>query len=516
MCGIIGVYNLDGALVNRKILETMTRTLAHRGPDGEGIWLNKNIGFGHRRLAVRDLSNLGHQPMSSKNREITVIFNGEIYNYPSLKKEIENDYGFSLKSNCDTEILPAGYLIWGKKLFSRLEGMFSLAIWDSRDRSLILARDGMGIKPLFFSRIGNTVRFASEIKAILADPSFSRKINSYGLHRLFTLGYAGPDSTTLDGIKQLEPGTILSIDSNGNENYEYFWKPSRQPVIKDMDSALEIFLPLIDKVVGDHLVSDLNVGVLQSGGIDSSIISLSAAKIAAIPLFTASFSNSNFDESSTASILAKQTKSIHHIVNVNLDIDPELTLRRVVHHFDGQAVDESAAPLLLLTDHIKKISPVLLSGDGGDEFFGGYSTYQATQIANHLRKFLPKKMAANIGRHFYGLECSAGKRLPWPHLLSRFMLGIGYGGDYPHMEWRRYMPEFLIDSIYGNELKNISKNMTPMSFYRKVYDEREHEYKSEIEAALVADQRAHLPGGLLFKSDAMSMANGVELRVPFC
>jgi asparagine synthase (glutamine-hydrolysing) len=207
MCGIAGILNLDGRDVDPAVLTRMTSVLAHRGPDAGEIWHDGAIGFGHRRLAIRDLTAAGRQPMSDPSGRITVTYNGEIYNEAELRSELERDFGVTFRSHCDTEILPAGYLAWGEKLFSRIEGIFAIGLWDAAARRLILARDSIGTKPLFFSSIGGVVRFASEIKGLLADPQHPREMDSEGLHRFFAMGYVGPTSTTMRHVRQVEPGS---------------------------------------------------------------------------------------------------------------------------------------------------------------------------------------------------------------------------------------------------------------------------------------------------------------------
>jgi asparagine synthase (glutamine-hydrolysing) len=512
VCGIAGIWHLDGQPVDRQVLSKMTHTIAHRGPDGEGIWIRNNIGFGHRRLAIRDLSELGHQPMSCPTGRVTVTFNGEIYNYDELRSELERDYCAVFRSRCDTEILPLGYLSWGDELFSKLEGMFAIGLWDSMFNRLVLARDAVGIKPLFYSRMGDTIRFASEIKAIIADPCFPRKLDSAGLHRLFASGYVGPDATTVMGIRQLEPGTILSINHKGEESLHRFWHPTRRPTIRRMDEALEIFVPLMQSVIKDQLVSDIDIGILQSGGVDSTILSLIANQSAPVPLYTAKFSNRAHDESGVAARFAQNAGLEHQIINVSTDLDPEKTFRRVVYHYDGQAADEAAGPLLLLTEALAKNTHVALSGDGGDEFFGGYPTYRATRIASKLSGILPTGLASVLGTFLYGHDNNASTRMSIVAKLSRFLQGVAYGNQYAHTEWRRFLPHFMASSIYGPGLLDMIP-ISPMSAYRRAFDYYPH--ANVLDRAMIADQCVHLPGGLLYKTDCMSMANSIEIRVPF-
>jgi asparagine synthase (glutamine-hydrolysing) len=511
MCGIAGIFNLDGRDVDPAVLTRMTGVLAHRGPDAGEIWHDGAIGFGHRRLAIRDLSAAGRQPMSDRSGRITVTYNGEIYNEAELRRELDRDFGVTFRSHCDTEVLPAGYLAWGEKLFSRIEGIFAIGLWDAATRRLILARDSIGTKPLFFSSVGGVVRFASEIKGLLADPQHPREMDGEGLHRFFAMGYVGPTATTMRHIRQVEPGSI-TIYEDGSETSRRFWRPRRTQGFRTLDDAVDAFLPLFDQVVSDQLISDVPVGVLQSGGIDSSLIAYSVAKRGAFPLVTASFAEQSHDETANAALVAQQTSLPHRIVPVSEDPNPEATLARVVHHFDGQVADESAGPLLLLTQELRRNSTVALSGDGADEFFGGYPTYRASRLAGALGAAIPGGVARAAGKLLYSASGANETRLPFTALLSRFLLGIAAGGAYAHAEWRRYVPEFLLPRLYGPALRHLVDE-SPMAGYRAAIADADG--AAMLDRCLIADQTYHLPSGLLMKTDAMSMANGVEIRVPF-
>jgi asparagine synthase (glutamine-hydrolysing) len=511
MCGIAGILNLDGQDVDAGTLTRMTNVLAHRGPDAEEVWVSGKVGLGHRRLAIRDLSPAGRQPMSDPSGRITVTYNGEIYNEAELRRELERDFGVVFRSHCDTEILPAGYLAWGEELFSRIEGIFAIGLWDAAVQRLILARDSIGTKPLFYSSIAGVVRFASEIKGLLADPKHPREMDCEGLHRFFATGYAGPAKTTMRYIRQVEPGSITSYE-RGREVSRRFWQPRRMGGARNLEEAAEAFIPLFDQVVGDQLVSDVPVGVLQSGGIDSSLIAFSVAMRGKFPLFTASFTERTHDETEIAGTVSRQTSLPHRIVPISNDPHPEQTLATIVHHFDGQVADESAGPLFLLTREIRRSSTVALSGDGADEFFGGYSTYRASRLAGIVGPLIPKGLARAVGKFAYSASGADESRLPLTALLSRFLLGIASGNSYAHAEWRRYVPEFLLPQLYGPALRAYI-GQSPMTDYRNAIHDADG--NSHLDRCLIADQTFHLPSGLLMKTDAMSMANSVEIRVPF-
>jgi asparagine synthase (glutamine-hydrolysing) len=509
MCGIAGIFDRTGAPVSTHAAAAMATALAHRGPDDAGLWSAGAVAFSHRRLAIRDLGPGGHQPMSDPSGRITITYNGEIYNDAALRRELARDFGCTFRSSCDAETIPLAYRHWGEAAFARLEGMFAIALWDAALERLFLVRDGVGIKPLFYSDDERTVRFASEIKGLLADPLQPRRLAAPELHRYFAMGYVGPAATTLEGIRQVPPGTVLSFDASGRSSHA-FWRPRRgKPELATREEALCRFLPLWEEVIEQLMISDVPVGVLQSGGIDSSLITLGLARRHKPPLFTAAFAEESHDECALARQMASLTGLEHHVVPV-AGADASATLTRVVHHFDGQVCDESALPLFTLLDKVRAHVKVVLTGDGGDEFFGGYPTYSASRMAAVLGRLVPARAAALIGRTSYSAQGANERRQPWSALLARFALGIADGPGHAHARWRRLVQGFQIPELYGPYLADVA-DTNPFSEY-------EHELDDEtlplIDRCLLADQRYHLPAGLLMKADAMSMAHSLELRVP--
>lgn len=510
MCGIAGLYYRDGRTAPPATIEAMATAIAHRGPDDHAVWSAGPVGFGHRRLAIRDLTSAGRQPMSDPSGQVTITYNGEIYNDAELRRELTRDFGFAFRSSCDAETIPLAYRAWGESAFARFEGMFALALWDAALQRLFLVRDGVGIKPLFFSDDGKAVRFASEIKGLLADPEQPRRLSPEALHRYFAMGYVGPSGTTVDGVQQVPPGSILHFDAGGSGAMQ-FWRPSRSAVTyRNEAEALEAFLPLWETVVDDMMISDVPVGMLQSGGIDSTLVTLTAAQHHHLPLFTAGFSEHSHDETAMAGEVAAIAGLNHQTVMVDTRSDLAPTLEAVVHHFDGQICDESAVPLYLLLHQVRQQVTVALSGDGGDEFFGGYPTYRASQIAAIAGIAIPSSVAALIGKAAYATAAQDESRLPIAALISRFSLGLAGGRLHAHARWRRLVPDFQLDELYGAALQPFGDD-NPFLEYERLLDEPA---RSIVDRCMLADQQYHLPAGLLMKADAMSMAHGLELRVP--
>lgn len=510
MCGVAGIYSGDRRLAREDTVRAMVAALHHRGPDDSGILIAPGIALGHARLSIRDLSADGRQPFADPTGRVVVSYNGEIYNDQEIRAELSRDFGFRFRTSCDTEIIPFGYLAWGDRIFDRLEGMFAVALWDRDERRLVLARDGVGIKPLYYAEDGDVVRFASEIKGIFADPAQPRRHSAQGLHAFFAMGYVGPRDTTFEGVHQIAPGTIVSY-CEGKRTERQFWRPTRTADITSIDDATAELERLWTRVVSDQLVSDVPVGVLLSGGIDSTLVALGADRSnRKLPMFTAGFANESFDETPLARTVADAIGARLHPVPIDMRSDLGELLSTVVHHYDGQSCDEASLALLLLSQEVRKNVTVALTGDGGDEFFAGYPTYAASKWAARLGPLLPASAWSGIGQLFYRLGAEGQKRLPLSAIASRFALGMASGPREAHACWRRYVPQFMLSRLYGSALRPLLGE-DPFRGYKAELANAEGDL---IDRCLLADQRWHLPGGLLLKSDAMSMAQSLELRVP--
>ncbi|WP_262048699.1 asparagine synthase (glutamine-hydrolyzing) [Bradyrhizobium sp. Bra78] len=509
MCGVAGIFHRDGRPVDRGTVAAMSAALIHRGPDGEGSWLDQSVGFAHRRLAIRDLSEAGHQPMLDASGRIAVTYNGEIYNDGEVRRELERSFGFRFRGHCDTEILPYAYLAWGEAMFERLEGFFALGLWDRQERRLILARDGIGIKPLYYFEDRSDVLFASEVKGISASRREAPRIDPGALHTFLAAGHTGTRQSLFGGIKQVPPGTVMSFTA-GERTERRFWRPVRAPAISRLDEAVDRLEATIQTVVESQMVSDVPLAVLQSGGIDSSLISLTLKRLGLKPpLFTAGVSEKSHDESAAAKEIAAAAGLSVSVVDGEGGEDAETALRAVVYHFDGQCADTGALGFYRLAGAVRQHCSVVLSGDGGDEFFAGYETYAATAMAESVRRVVPRGVAGMTGRLAYAAVRGDERRLPAAAQLARFALGLGEEGDRPHLQWRRLVPRFLAAKIYAREMVDVAA-ADPFAEYAEYYSEP---HDKVLDRALVADQRFHLQS-VLQKVDAMSMAHSLEVRVP--
>jgi asparagine synthase (glutamine-hydrolysing) len=510
MCGVAGIYYEDRRRAAETTLWSMVDALQHRGPDDRGLFIAPGIALGHARLSIRDLSRDGHQPFSDPSGRVVVSYNGEIYNDREIRAELERDFGCRFRTACDTEIIPLGYLAWGSGLFDRLEGMFAIALWDRDEERLLLARDGIGIKPLYYSEQAGVVRFASEIKGIFADPEQPQQLSPQGLHAFFAMGYVGPYDSTFDGVRQIPPGSVVCY-CRGKRDIRRFWRPTRKPEITDIGDAAAEFHRIWHGVVGDQLVSDVPVGVLLSGGVDSTLVALAANRPGRrLPLFTASFANQSFDETPIAREVAGSIGARLHSIPVEVQSDLEALLVDVIRHYDGQSCDEASLALLLLSREVRRHVTVALSGDGGDEFFAGYPTYGASKWAAHVGPLMPAKIWTLLGELCHGREFGSRRRLPLSAIVSRFALGVAGGPHGAHASWRRYIPQFMLPKLYGPALRPLLGE-DPFRGYKAELANAEGDL---IDRCLLADQRWHLPGGMLLKSDAMSMSQSLELRVP--
>ncbi len=511
MCGIAGIFHRDGRPVEPDLLRRMTRSLAHRGPDGEGTWHEGATGLGHRRLAIRDPGEAGRQPMADPSGQVWVSFNGEIYNDAVLRAELERDHGFRFRSGCDAEVLPAAWMAWGEAMFPRLEGMFALALWDRRSQCLVLARDAAGIKPLFLSEQGPTVRFASELKALLADPEQERRIDPESLLSWLAQGYVSPAGTLLASVVQLPPGTFRLYRREAVRE-ERFWRPRREPEIRDPREAMEIFSPLWREVVESHTLSDVPLGVQQSGGVDSTLVTLALREHPALPVFTARFEERSHDETPLAAEVCRSAGLKHVPVPVQEGED-EHTFREVVRHFDGQLADSSAFAVYRLCREIRRHVKVVLSGDGADEYFAGYPTYRASLLASRLQPLVPRPLAGGLARLMLRLSATSERRLPLPELLGRFCLGLAAPAGASHAFWRSLLPPDTLRRLCGPALAGIEAQREPLQPYIEAL--KEPAGLPLLDRCLLADQRHYLPADMLMKVDAMSMAHGLEVRVPF-
>lgn len=511
MCGIVGFASeISKANNNQSLLKEMCNSIYHRGPDGVGLFFRKNVGLGMRRLSIIDLET-GQQPIFNEDGTIAIVFNGEIYNYHELRTAlIEKGHHFSTES--DTETIVHCYEEYGDKCASHLRGMFAFALWDERKQRLVLARDRLGIKPLYYTITNKTLFFASEIKAFLKITEITRTISPDAVNAYFTFGYI-PDSLTIfEEIKQLLPGTML-VWGKGKFTTQRYW--SLHPTNSDQHSLQEWkeeLLYKLEEAVRLHLVSDVPVGVFLSGGIDSSAILALMARHTnkRIKTFSIGFEgNSFYDERPFAKIVADKYGTEHHEFIVQPDV--KNILPNLIDTFDQPFADSSAIPTYYVSKMTSKYVKVALSGLGGDELFGGYERYLGGLWAEAYNR-IPAIIRNNLIKHIVQilpdsskgwLVLSRAKRFIQTANLDGYSRYLGMISFFtPRERARLFAPEFQMQI-------NLNRIEEGGGFFESIAN------YPLLTQMLLFDQQNYLPGDLLVLTDRLSMAHSLEVRVPF-
>ena len=506
MCGICGLLALDGARpIDADGLDAMNAEMVHRGPDSAGAWADGPVGLAARRLAIIDLEH-GDQPIRTADGRVTVVQNGEIYNHEALHAELAAA-GHRLRTRSDTEVLAYAYLEWGPRFVERLRGMFALALWDAAERRLVLARDRFGIKPLFHAEAGGALAFASELNALRLAPGFDAAIDPEALEAFLAFNSIPAPLTIFRSARKLAPGHLL-VRERGNTRIERFARPTPVPahdVRRDDEATLaaELREALRDSVRA-HLVSDVPVGVLLSGGVDSSVLCALAAQESGEPVqtFSIGFQERSFNELDLARSVAERYRTDHHELIVRPDA-AEL-LPEIVASFDEPFGDSSALPTFLVCrlagEHVK----VALSGEGGDELFGGYETYVADLVsARGLGR------AARLARPLVERLPSSSRRVSLEYRAKRFVRAAHLPPLERHHGWK----EIFAPEVRAELLRDGHNGHDPLDVYRARYAETAG---AEPLARLQdVDLGIYLVDDLLVKTDRMSMAHSLEARVPF-
>lgn len=491
----------------------MTASLSHRGPDGEGLWSEPGIGLGHRRLAIIDLSEDGRQPMTDEAGEITVTFNGEIYNYRDLRLNLEAR-GFRPRTKSDTEVILLGYMEWGTDVVKHLSGIFAFALWDASRRLLFVARDPLGVKPLFYSDIDGTFRFGSEIKALLTDPEQPRDIDLEALDAFLTFSYTPAPATGFKRVRQLLPGQCAVINATGMSAWNFWSIPyTGRPTALNFSDAISEFTTLLDEIVGEQLISDVPVGAFLSGGLDSAAIvrSMVRTRPKGIHALSVGFDVDGFDERISARQTAKYLGVDLHCETVSLR-DAANLLPRLSMHMEEPTADSSMLPVYLLCRAARKRFTVALSGDGADEILAGYETYRATRLAAIYRK-LPRVLREwMLGPLAHRLPVT-DRKYSLHQMAVRFTEGAEQGPGRDHASWRVMFTPALKKQIYRTDFAKAVAGADPIGAYAAEVNTPEG--RDPLQALLHADTCFYLPNDMLVKVDRMSMAHGLEVRVPF-
>jgi asparagine synthase (glutamine-hydrolysing) len=506
MCGICGQYNFGTqAPVPRQDLEAMTRSITHRGPDDEGYYMDGPLGFGFRRLSIIDLAG-GHQPMSDQEESVWVVFNGEIYNFPELKSELQK-YGHVFRTTSDTEVIIHGYKQWGDEVLNRLNGMFGLAIWDVRKKRLVLARDAFGIKLLYYRVDNNSLTFGSEMRAVRATMQEKADIDPNSLNLFLRYRYTPSPFTILKGIHKLAPGTKLTVE-NGTYRVDrwYNFKPEPFSPAKSIDEAREELLAIYKAAVRRQLISDVPVGLLLSGGIDSGLLlGLMNLNGKAWPTYTVGYGASDTaDELEDAAETARLLGSDHHSVNLTQSVFQD-ALSKIVVALEEPIATSSIVPMYFICERARQDVKVALVGQGPDELFGGYRRHLGVRYGE-LWSRLPSWMRTQIS--------STVQALPRNEMLKRGVHSLAIPD-----RMRRY--QHVLSILPGDEVDDLFQDgLLPANPGDAILDcwadmTNLMESTDELGGLQFLEVRSTLPDELLMYADKLSMAHGLELRVPY-
>ncbi len=504
MCGLVGVASAE-RLAERGWLAAASAKLEHRGPDGHGEWWSADgrVGLAHRRLAIIDLSAQGHQPMRLEARDLTIAFNGEIYNFMALRQELQSR-GHTFTSGSDTEVVLAGYAEWGTDVLARLDGMFALAIHDGRDGSLFLARDRAGEKPIFYFHQGDRLVFGSELKALMECPGVPRRVDAEALDCYLSFGFVPGDRCILQGFRKLPPAHAMVFRGDGlaPRVWRYWHLPVPPPIQARIHEVglLDELEGLLEGAVRRQLVADVPVGVLLSGGVDSSLVTAMAVRQAAkVRTFSVGFPGSAaHDESPHARAVAAHFDTEHFELQAEAVTAGLLTM--LAKQFDEPVVDSSMIPTYLVTRLVRQHCTVALGGDGGDELFGGYRHYSRLLAMRDRAAFIPR-----LARR--GIAALATSLLPvgTPGRNYAMQLGVDFNSDLPLLAG-------YFDPASRRRLLRGRGGRAAVA--EGIFHSRVPEDPDLLQRATRADFGDYLPEDILVKVDRSSMLNSLELRAP--
>jgi len=504
LCGIAGFTARNWRPDPERIWRA-TSTLLHRGPDQQGVYRSPSCYLGATRLKIIDLAK-GDQPVFSEDRDTVVVFNGEIYNHLEIRKSLEAR-GRRFQSHCDTETVLQAFLEWDTECFKKFRGMFSVAIWSESRQRLVLARDRLGIKPLYVAERGEDLFFASELKGILVHPEMKRELSLEALDSYLSMNYIPSPWTMVDGVKKHPAGYWLEWQ-NGRINRGCYWKiPEIAPAPTSLEDAeLELDL-LLQQSMREHMMSDVPLGVWISGGIDSTTILHYAAHASSSRLrtFSITFRGHSFDESEYVSRAVQQYGTEHEQFDLNLEQNLEGAIHKLSHFSDEPSADSGALPVWFLSELCRSRCTVAFSGEGADEIFGGYLTYRANCLARWLRLLPPQTLRVALG--LLRAWPASNEKIGVEYLVKRLLKGSLLPMEQAHVYWNGTFSE--------SEKASLMNVPLPGAFSEVLSRLRAKAPGDGVAPFLEFDQQYFLPDDILVKSDRMSMAHSLEVRPPF-
>jgi len=512
MCGICGIYSFREILPSDKDLtKSMCDVMVHRGPDDEGYYFDEKVALGMRRLSIIDLVT-GHQPLSNEDGTLWTVYNGEIYNFPELRADLIKR-GHQFTTQTDTEVIVHLYEEKEENFVHSLNGMFAIALWDKKRKKLVLARDRIGIKPLHYLQLGDKFLFASEIKSLL-ESNYKREIDLEALSQFFTFEYIPAPKSIFKGIQKLLPGNMLILQDSRIETRSY-WDvryTSLPNEKKPAEDYIEEIYERLRESVRKRLISDVPLGVFLSGGIDSSTVTALMSEVAAskIKTYSIGFKEKSFDELSYAQQVANLFGTDHREFVVESNLVKEL-VPVLMKYLDEPLADASIIPTYIISKLAREYVTVALAGDGGDELFAGYDTYKAYRVAQYYRK-VPRFLRDGLVKKVVNLLPASKKRLSFEFKAKKFISGIDYPPEISNtIWWGAYNPSEK-QKLFSPELNFslLRDPFEPIRFHLKNYRPLD-----SLDQICYLDLKLYLQDDLLVKVDRMSMANSLEIRVPF-
>ncbi len=505
MCGIVGYTHKSWTPPPRRIQEA-TATLIHRGPDQQGVFQSSLFSMGAARLKIIDLDS-GNQPILSEDGDFGIAFNGEIYNHLEIRSELEK-LGHRFESHSDTETVLRAFMQWDKECLAKLRGMFAVALWKKSARRLVLARDRMGIKPLYITRQGEDLFFGSELKAIFIHPEIERRLSLAGLDCYLSLNYVPCPWTLVEGIEKLPPGHWLEWN-DGKISSDAYWRlPFTQPSHYTLETAKEELDSLLQQSVREHMISDVPLGIWLSGGMDSTTILhyASRASTSQLKTFSISFRGRSFDETKFIDRAVHQYGTDHQVLDLTPAEDLCGAIEEFAYYSDEPSADAGSLPVWFLSKLCKSKTTVALSGEGADELLGGYITCRADILAKWARRMpRPLLQAALTGVRHWPVS---DEKISFEYKVKRFLEGSLLEPSHAHVYWN--------GTFSDEEKRSLLRRPLPTAFHH-LLDEVDELPKTRDALAhfLWFDQKYYLADDILVKSDRMSMAHSVEVRPPF-
>ncbi len=512
MCGICGIVQVhENFEIRRDTLKRMNDAIIHRGPDDEGFYHTPSVGLAMRRLSIIDLAG-GHQPLQNEDGSVQVVFNGEIYNFPELRELLEAK-GHRFATHTDTEVIVHGYEEWGTDVMQYLRGMFAFAVWDVNEERLLLGRDRPGIKPLHYYHDGEKFLFGSEIKSILQCERVPREVNLEALDRFLTFEYVFAPETIFQGIHKLPPGHFLVLNKDGSLRVEQYWDvlPAPDTTLDETECAQRL-AELLEEAVKIRLISDVPLGALLSGGVDSSSIVAFMARHSERPVktFSIGFEDQSYNELEYARLVSKHFGTEHHEFIIKPDaVD---LVEKLVNNLDEPFGDFSIFPTYLVSKMARDYVTVALSGDGGDELFAGYDTYIADRIARQYKKIpamIRKNLLPGVLRHIP----PSRKKKGLVNRTKRFVEGTLLPDDLMHTRWMIFLQDQEKQHLYADGLLRTYQQGNSYRYIQEYF--RRSQGSTPLAQQGYVDIKTYLTDDILVKVDRMSMAPSLEARVPF-